>query len=47
MKELQKKKFVKPELVKFEKPLDEVTLCYNRGSGYKDYDVKKFWFNWK
>ena len=23
----EKKKFVKPELIKFDKPLDEVTLC--------------------
>ena len=32
MVESNKKKFVKPELTKYEKPLDEVTLC-NSGSG--------------
>ena len=36
MKEL-KKKFVKPALIKFEKPLDEVTLCHNHGSGGGDW----------
>ena len=30
MTDKKKKEFVKPELIKFDKPLDEVTLC---GSG--------------
>ena len=28
MAEEKKKVFVKPELIKFDKPLDEVTLCH-------------------
>ena len=38
MEEVKKKKFVKPELIKFDKPLDEVTLCYNGGSTYYKTD---------
>lgn len=34
MKETKKKEFVKPELTKFDKSLDEVTLC-NYGSGHE------------
>jgi hypothetical protein len=26
----ESRKFVEPEVVKFEEPLDKVTLCYNR-----------------
>lgn len=43
MKELNKKQFVKPTLTKFEKPLDEVTLCWNQGSGSKPEIPVKFW----
>jgi len=32
MDDKKKKEFVKPELIKFDKPLDEVTLC-GCGSG--------------
>ncbi len=33
MSDKKKKVFVKPELIKFDKPLDEVTLCQNGSNG--------------
>ena len=35
MSDKEKKVFVKPELIKFDKPLDEVTLS-GCGTGYSD-----------
>lgn len=43
MTDLKKKDFVKPKLVKFDKPLDKVTLCH---SGTGDYSDKTFTFSW-
>lgn len=36
MTDLKKKEFEKPELIKFDKPLDEVTLFQQIGSGECD-----------
>jgi len=33
MSDKKKKRFLKPELVKFDKPLDEVTLCQSGTGG--------------
>jgi hypothetical protein len=44
MEQVKKKKFVKPELIKFDKPLDEVTLHFNNGSGGCDHDQNGFTF---
>ena len=37
MNKPEKKNFVKPELIKFDKPLDEVTLGSRYGSGGCDH----------
>jgi hypothetical protein len=50
LEDVKKKKFVKPKLIKFDKSLDEVTLCnngsYNSGCGQTSshkFCFFKFW----
>ena len=46
MADLKKKKFVKPELIKFDRPLDKVTLCQT-GSNNCFNPCGSFRFRWR
>ena len=43
MNKLEKKNFVKPELIRFDKPLDEVTLCHSGSGGGGQYEDQGDW----
>lgn len=45
MEQIKKKEFVKPELIKFDKPLDEVTLCHS-GSGGSQVKYPRWGWKW-
>jgi hypothetical protein len=47
MTDKKKKKFVKPELIKFDKPLDEVTLCQSGSPCNSGCDEGRPFWGWR